>query len=85
MNIGIFGNEGSWYVDDLTRAATELSGRAERLDFRRRQYLEVGAFGAGLPWRQHELDAGNGKAQQTNAGSLQKNTSAMWRHRTCSL
>lgn len=35
MNVGIFGNEGSWYVDDLQRAAAELGARSERLDFRR--------------------------------------------------
>ena len=35
MKIGIFGNEGSWYVEDLQRAAKELSCEAIRLDFRR--------------------------------------------------
>ncbi|MDB4786569.1 MAG: RimK family alpha-L-glutamate ligase [Planctomycetaceae bacterium] len=35
MKIGIFGNEGSWYVDDLQRAARGLSCEAIRLDFRR--------------------------------------------------
>ncbi|MCH5376843.1 MAG: RimK family alpha-L-glutamate ligase [Planctomycetes bacterium] len=35
MNVGIFGNEGSWYVDDLQRAAEEIGAGAERLDFRR--------------------------------------------------
>ena len=35
MKIGIFGNDGSWYVDDLQRAARGLSCEAIRLDFRR--------------------------------------------------
>ncbi|MBD3675329.1 MAG: RimK family alpha-L-glutamate ligase [Planctomycetaceae bacterium] len=35
MKIGIFGNEGSWYVEDLQRAARELGSDAVRLDFRR--------------------------------------------------
>jgi ribosomal protein S6--L-glutamate ligase len=35
VKIGIFGNEGSWYVDDLQRAARGLSCEAIRLDFRR--------------------------------------------------
>lgn len=35
MKIGIFGNEGSWYVEDLQRAAQELNCEAVRLDFRR--------------------------------------------------
>jgi len=35
VKIGIFGNEGSWYVNDLQRAARALGGEAIRLDFRR--------------------------------------------------
>jgi ribosomal protein S6--L-glutamate ligase len=35
VKIGIFGNEGSWYVDDLQRAARSLNCEAIRLDFRR--------------------------------------------------
>lgn len=35
MKIGIFGNDGSWYVEDLQRAARNLNCDAVRLDFRR--------------------------------------------------
>lgn len=35
MNIVVLGNEGSWYVDDLHRAAEERGHRCQRIDFHR--------------------------------------------------
>lgn len=55
MNVGIFGNEGSWYVDDLQRAATDLGGRAERLDFRRLT-MTVSSSSTGIYCEEHNLD-----------------------------
>lgn len=33
MQIAVLGNEGSWYVDDLQRAARERGHRCERIDY----------------------------------------------------
>ena len=33
MQIGVLGNEGSWYVADLTRAADTRGHKATRIDF----------------------------------------------------
>jgi len=55
VNVGIFGNEGSWYVDDLQRAASEIGGRAERLDFRRLA-MTVGKGPARISCDELDLD-----------------------------
>jgi len=55
VNVGIFGNEGSWYVDDLQRAARELGGQAERLDFRRLT-MTVGGSATRISCEEIELD-----------------------------
>ena len=52
MKIGIFGNEGSWYVEDLQRAARELGSDAVRLDFRR---LSMSVTSSGTHFSCNEL------------------------------
>lgn len=42
MRVGIFGNEGSWYVADLQRAGEEIGLQSARLDFRRLSVSIIG-------------------------------------------
>lgn len=55
MKIGVFGNEGRWYVEDLQRAARELKCEAVRLDFRRLS-MSVTADGTRFSCDQFALD-----------------------------